>query len=108
MKEIWKDIENYEGLYQVSNLGRIKSIRKMKKQNILKLGTRNTYNVINLMKNGKARSFQVHRLVAKAFIPNPENKPQVNHINGVKNDNRLENLEWVTRSENTIHAYRVL
>jgi hypothetical protein len=105
--EIWKDIENYHGLYKVSNLGRVKSFKKGKgfilKACIIPRG----YLILNLYNNKKMNAFYLHRLVAKAFIPNPENKPEVNHINGIKTDNNLKNLEWCTRSENAKHAYRM-
>lgn len=115
MTEIWKDIEGYEGLYQVSNMGRIKSLKYnngstiydrelIRKPNQLKNG----YCNIILNKNGKAKAYRIHRLVAKAFVPNPENKDQINHINMIKNDNRAENLEWVTGSENMLKCYQII
>lgn len=119
MKEIesWKDIEGFKGRYSVSNLGRVRSNFRIKgprntiKTNtiILKQGISNSgYSRVNLHSDGKQRCYSVHRLVAKAFIPNPEAKPQTNHKNGIKTDNRLENLEWATRSENQRHRYNEL
>ena len=117
MKEIWKDIKGYEGLYQVSNLGRVKSLeRKVLRsdgtslaisERILKLGKNaRGYLSVQLCANGIVKCFRVYRLVAQAFIPNPDNKPQVNHIDGNKQNNRADNLEWATRSENMQHAYK--
>lgn len=117
--EIWKDIKGYEGYYQVSNLGSIKRLRTIVKTRggayrsdpckILKPEyTYDGYLRIALMREHKKQRFQIHRLVADAFIPNPENKEQVNHINGNKADNRAENLEWCSSSENMRHSFDIL
>ena len=101
--EIWKDIKGYEGLYQVSNLGRVKSLNynHTKKEKILKPQLmRNGYLRINLHVINKNKIFNVHRLVADAFIPNTDKKTQVNHINEIKTDNRASNLEWMNCKEN--------
>ena len=110
MNELWKEIQDFEG-YEISNLGNIrswlsphgiKSEPTLKKQYIQRSG----YSYAGLMKEGKLFTKIVHRLVAKEFINNLYNKPDINHINGIKSDNRSENLEWVTKSENQIHAYK--
>ena len=102
-EEIWKPIKDYEGLYEVSNLGRVKSLnyRGTGKWKILKnIECSNGYLVVVLTKNGKRKQFKVHRLVAEAFIPNPENKPCVDHINTIRTKNYVWNLRWVTHEEN--------
>lgn len=116
MVEIWKDIEGYEGLYKISNLGNVESIELKYINSLGYEVTKNgcflskhftkKYYQISLYKNGKSNRFYLHRLIALAFIPNPENKPCINHINGIKTDNRIENLEWCTYSENNIHALK--
>lgn len=118
-EEVWKDIPNYEGCYQVSSLGRVKSlarsiptktrgIRRTKELIISqKLGGEDKfwkYNQVVLQKELEREYASVHRLMAITFIPNPKNKPQVNHIDGIKTNNRLDNLEWSTISENGLHA----
>lgn len=101
--EVWKYIKGYEGLYQISNLGRVKSL----KRNILlkKKKEKTGYNSVYLFKNGIGKYWRVHRLVCVSFIPNPNNYPIINHINGIKDDNKLDNLEWCTVSYNTKDAY---
>ena len=118
-KEIWKDIPDYEGLYQASNLGRIKSLKRyvITKhgyqlpviQKILKQITSNCgYKRVELNRNGKGKLHSVHRLVAKTFLKDYNEKLQVNHKNGIKSDNNVLNLEMVTAKENQIHSYHVL
>lgn len=107
MKEIWKDVAGYEGLYQVSNLGRVKSVKGVSER-ILKGGNDcHGYLCLNLWKNNQRIMFKIHRLVAQAFIPNPENKPQVNHIDEDKTNNVDSNLEWCTAKENNNHGTRI-
>lgn len=108
MEEIWNDIKGYEGLYQVSNLGRVKSLeyKGKKRDKILKLSkNKRGYLIVNLFKSQKSKSTYVHRIVAESFIPNKDNKTQVNHINGLKINNCIDNLEWNTPSENVSHFF---
>jgi len=112
--EIWKDIPGYEGLYQISNKGRVKSLLKTVRlgrntkiipEKIIKTKNKDRYQGCSLSKNSVGKKLMVHRLVAESFVPNPENKPQVNHKDGNKDNNSADNLEWVTVSENAIHAF---
>ena len=107
--EIWKDIPEYEGLYQISNLGRIKSFSNKgpKAKNpflSLYLGKRG-YKYVVVSKNYNQKTLKIHRLIAQLFIPNPENLATVNHKNFQKDDNRVENLEWMTHRNNSLDAY---
>ena len=104
MKEIWKDIKDYEGLYQVSNLGRVKRITTGRVLKPLKHA--NGYIMVKLSKNSIVYTKTVHRLVAEAFIPNPEHKSEINHIDENKTNNNVSNLEWMTRKENINHGTR--
>ena len=106
MFEMWKAVPGYEGLYEVSHMGRVYSVRRGKLRKLNKLP--NGYLQVMLSKDGHRAYLLVHRLVAEVFIPNPEDKPQVNHRNGDKTDNRAENLEWCTMSENLQHRHQVL
>lgn len=121
MEEIWKDIEGYEGIYRVSTLGRIRSLdrtveckyknglvyyKNLKGRIIKPAKGTSGYLGVGLARGGKVKSKMVHRFVAKAFIPIIKGKEEVNHINGDKHDNRVSNLEWVTPSENHIHAVK--
>lgn len=103
--EVWKDIPGYSDRYQASNLGRIRS----KTRGVLHqwVGDRG-YSMVTIRQGGGRTTPSVHRLVASAFIPNPKDKPMVNHKNGIKTDNRVENLEWATASENVAHGKNIL
>lgn len=115
MEEIWKDIPGYEGYYQASNLGNIRSlsrivryknsgIRKYPGKRLSAEKMKDNYQRVVLMKEGVKTKFRIHRLVAMAFIPNLNNKPFINHIDGNKSNNVVDNLEWCTASENIVHA----
>lgn len=114
-QEIWKDVKGYESLYVVSNMGRVIVLPRERpnytaKKKVLKLrsDSANKYILVDFNSNGKKETRLAHRIVAEAFILNPECKEQVNHMNGNKQDNRAVNLEWVSRSENAKHFYRTL
>ena len=105
MEEIWKDIDGFQNFYQISNFGRIKSFKKESKGKILKNTNKNgDYFSVVLKNKNKTLYAKIHRLVAEAFIPNPNNLPCVNHIDGNKQNNKVENLEWVTYKENFEHS----
>lgn len=101
--EVWKDVAGYEGLYEVSTNGRVRRNGHIRKTRVDYRG----YEAISLYKCSKGRNFKIHRLVASAFIENPENKRTVNHKDGNKLNNNVENLEWATHSENLIHASKI-
>lgn len=103
MKEIYKDIQGYEGRYQVSNLGNVISFKRGIQ---LKPDNQNGYLRVSLCKDGVATRFLIHRLVAQAFIPNKDNKPHINHIDNNPSNNNVSNLEWCTHSENMLHAHK--
>lgn len=115
--EYWADVLGYEGFYKISNKGRVKSLYRLvespirgmvpRYSNVLKQHI-NPYGYLctQLHKNGKHQNFRIHRLIALAFIPNPENKETINHKDGNKLNNEISNLEWATRAENTRHAWK--
>lgn len=108
MEEIWKPIENYENLYEVSTLGRIRSLYNYRgKYHILKPRLKKGYLQIGLRKHNKRCWYAVHRIVSKAFIPNPNNLPCVNHKNQNKLDNSVSNLEWCTYHYNNVYGDRI-
>ena len=112
-EEVWRDVKGYEGLYQVSNMGRVKSLgrkdrfgRVIKERILEPAVTHNGYLRVGLHVDGKRKMLRVHRLVCEAFHENPDNKSEVNHVNEDKTDNRACNLEWSTRTENCNHGSR--
>ena len=117
MSEIWKDIRDFEGWYQVSNLGRVRSLdrfinhylggKRLYKGSLVKQQNKRGYNIVRFKKDGKSYYFQVHRLVAIEFIDDSKQDLQVNHIDGNKQNNNFLNLEWVTPSENIQHALTI-
>ncbi len=118
--EIWKPVSEYENHYEVSSYGRIRSLNKtvnsairhntqvVRKGKLLKLNPKRGYLAVDLSVENKKRTMSVHRIVGRAFIPNPDKHPVINHMNGNKQDNRVTNLEWTTYSENSKHRFAVL
>lgn len=109
MQEIWKDIPNYEGLYQVSNMGNVRSFHnRYKNKTLIKpCATSKGYLSVSLCKNHSQKAFNVHKLVAELFIPNPKNLPCVNHIDENKTNNTVSNLEWCTYQYNNTYGHRI-
>ena len=125
--EIWKPVMGYEGLYEVSSYGRVRSLDRMDERDMYRKGrilksalNKNGYPSVSLWKDNHGKTYRVHRLVAEAFIPNPNNKPEIDHINTIKTDNTVflnedgsvnyekTNLRWVTRSENNNNPLTLL
>ena len=104
-KEVWKNIKGYEGLYQISNLGNVKSFKNKNEKLLKPQADKNGYLRLGLRKENNRKFYSIHRLVAQHFIDNPSNKKQVNHIDGDKTNNVVSNLEWVNPVENTQHAW---
>ena len=105
--EVWKDIEGYEGHYQVSNLGRVKSLKRGNDKIMSLRRYKGGYLLVNLCKNGEMKTFTIHRLVGQAFLPNPNNLPQINHKDEDKTNNRVENLEWCSVKYNNSFGTRL-
>ena len=110
--EIWKDVVGYEGFYQVSNLGNVKRVGSFRGVNkaylqnyyLTPVDNGKGYLRIKLTINNKSKRIMLHRIIAEAFLPNPNNYPVINHINGNKKDNQITNLEWCTQSQNCLHS----
>lgn len=102
--EVWRDIAGFEGEYRISNFGRVKSLKFGKERIVNPFVNSSGYLQVQLCKNGKTRKPLIHQLIAQAFVPNPEGKSQVNHIDGNRLNNAIDNLEWVSRAENTRHG----
>lgn len=108
MQEIWKDIKGFENIYQISNFGNLKSLKKDKKGRILKnTNKKGDYFSVVLRNKSNVKHTRIHRLVAETFIPNPNNYPFVNHIDGNKQNNHFKNLEWCTAKQNFEHAKKI-
>ena len=104
--EVWQDIPGFEGHYQASTEGKIRSLKRGKVRELCQPLNADGYPQLKLTMNGKSKTFRVHRLIALTFIPNPLNLPEVNHVKGIKVDNRVSELEWCDRSEQMSHAFR--
>lgn len=107
MQEEWKQIEGYEKDYEISSFGQIKSVKNGVDKFMRAVARYRDYPRVSLSKEGKQKGFAVHRLVAIAFIDNPENKPHINHIDGNKKNNHVSNLEWCTHKENMDHYQKM-